>query len=249
MKKRICITAVLAALVMMFTTCDEAESILGSNSNESQALIQALLVSADSAVVRTNVTNGYFANKYVPEIKINMPSEITTVTSLLNYIGGKELVNSVVKKMNEAAEDAAAEALPILKNAINGITITDAVGILTGGQDAATNYLISKTESSLISAFAPKIDHSMDQVGLPTVWNQFTTNYNSAARNSYAQLAAQVAGVTLEPVSTDLGEYVTGKAIDGLEKMMKYQELQIRTDVNARVTDLLKDVFGKYANK
>jgi hypothetical protein len=140
------------------------------------------------------------------------------------------LIDNVVLKLNRAAEDAATQATPILVDAITGITITDALGILQGENDAATMYLKGATQAEINAIFRPHIETSLETVGAQTAWAQLTNAYNS------------IPFVT--PVSTDLAGYTTSKATDGLFVMVAEEEGKIRNDASHQVSDLLQRVFG-----
>ncbi len=131
--------------------------------------------------------------------------------------------------MNRAAEDAAGFVGNILWNSIKQMTINDALGILRGGDFAATEYLKRTTKNQLISAFRPVIDRSLAKVDATKYWKDVFSVYNKFSSN---------------PVNTDLGAYVTEKALSGLFYHIGLEEQQIRRDPIARVTEILRRVFG-----
>ena len=161
-----------------------------------------------------------------------MPPEAQKVESTLRNFGLGSLVEKAVLSMNRAAEDAAKSATPIFVDAIKQMTISDAIGILKGGDFAATNYFKQKTTLALTNAFKPVISKSLDKVNATKYWSDIFTAYNRFTTN---------------PVNTDLSAYVTGKAIDGIFHEVSLEEQKIRKDPAARVTDLLKKVFGSSA--
>jgi len=135
--------------------------------------------------------------------------------------------------LNRAAEDAAPQALDILVNAITNITITDAIGIVNGENDAATKYLRTATQTEIAGLFHPHIETSLETVGAQTAWGTLTTNYNS------------VAPFLGQPqVNTDLADYTTNKALDGLFILVAEEEGKIREDPAHRVSEILQQVFG-----
>ena len=137
--------------------------------------------------------------------------------------------------LNRAAEEATKEALPIFKNAILGMSISDGFSILNGGDGAATNFLKGKTTAELVAAFAPKVKAAIATVKLTDYWEPIVNKYNT-----FANLPLTDA----EPVNPDLNEYVTERAIAGLFHMVEIEENKIRKDPMARVTDILQKVFG-----
>ncbi len=204
-------------------------------------LRQALEVGTDTAVKNLSKTNGYFGNQLV---KIMLPPEADIIVNNLNKLpGGSKLVDDVTLRINRAAEDAAREATPIFVNAIRKITIQDAFSILRGDKDAATQYLKRTTQAQLYELFNPKIQSSLNKplvAGISTnqSWHQLTSGWNQVANNPIGKLSG------LTPVNTSLDNYLTNKALDGLFTMISQQEASIREDPLARVSDLLKRVFG-----
>lgn len=163
--------------------------------------------------------------------RILLPEEARKVTERLKIIPGfTDLEDVVIRKINQGAEDAAKEAAPIFLNAIKRMTIQDAFSILRGDKDAATQYLTRTTRNELFSRFNPVIVRSLDKFQARKVWNDATTKYNAIP--------------FVEDVDTDLASYVTNQALDGLFKKVALEELNIRQNINARTTDLLKKVFA-----
>jgi len=212
--------------VASFSSCDLLNGKL-SEDEVAAGLKEALKYGADSSSTQLHREDGYLMDA---AIKILLPEEAKNAANVVdNIIPGTS--TALITKLNRAAEHAAVEAKPILWNAIEGLTVQDAYSILQGNNDAATVYLRSKTETGLRNAFQPKIQNSLEVVGAQQLWEQFTNTYNS------------VPFVT--PIPNNLAEHVTNKALDGLFVYVAKEELRIRTDVNARVTDLLQRVFAQ----
>ena len=213
------------------TSCDIIEDLLSSG-DATAALKEALRVGTDTAIVNGGSLDGYFANQ---AIKILLPPEATIIIDVINQIPGvgPALVDEVVLKLNRAAEDAAPEARDILLNAILNITITDALNIVNGQNDAATQFLRENTQTEIAALFQPHIENSLDQVGAQSAWGTLTDNYNT------------VAPILGQPqVNTDLANYTTNKALDGLFHLVAQEEGLIREDPVHRVSQILADVFG-----
>jgi hypothetical protein len=192
------------------------------------ALKQALQVGTENAVKLTGKTDGYFTNK---AIKILMPEKLRTVERGLRTAGYGPEVDKLVLSMNRAAESAAPDAKKIFWDAIGKMSIDDAQRILKGTPTAATDYFKDKTAASLTLAFRPIVDRAMDEVG---------------TARQYNELLGQAKAIPfLKTENYDLDRYVVGKALDGLFHVVGDEERKIRTDPAARVTDLLKQVFGK----
>jgi hypothetical protein len=212
------------------TSCDIIEDLLSSG-DATAALKEALRVGTDTAIVNGGSLDGYFTNQ---AIKVLLPPEADPILSAINLIpGGSTLVDQVVLKLNRAAEDAAPEARDILLNAILNITITDALSIVNGQNDAATQFLRENTQTEIAALFQPHIENSLDQVGAQSAWGTLTDNYNT------------VAPILGQPqVNTDLANYTTNKALDGLFHLVAQEEGLIREDPLHRVSQILADVFG-----
>ena len=215
--------------------CESTQQILsglptGNETNTTQiaaGLKEALSVGAANSTNRLSAVNGFFSNA---ALKILMPPEAQKVESTLRSIGLGSVVDKAIQSMNRGAEEASKSALPIFKNAIQQMTINDAVGILKGGDFAATNYFKEKTNLALTDAFRPVIESSLKQVDATKYWNDVFSAYNKVSRT---------------PVNTDLTAYVTEKAIAGIFHELALEEQKIRKDPAARVTELLKKVFSQ----
>lgn len=214
--------------------CDVAQQVLnqanatdGLTTNDIVAgLKEALTVGTQNSSNQLSLADGFFANA---AIKILMPPEAQKVENTLRSVGLGSVVDKAILSMNRAAEDAAKSASPIFINAIKQMTITDAIGILKGGDFAATNYFKEKTTAALTEAFRPSIDNALTKVNATKYWKDVFTAYNKFSAN---------------PVNTDLSAYVTSKAVDGIFYQVSLEEQKIRKDPVARVSDILKKVFG-----
>lgn len=142
------------------------------------------------------------------------------------------LVDNAVLSMNRAAESAAKQAGPIFINGIKQMTITDAVNIVSNKQpDAATQFLQRTTTESLVSAFKPSIKTALDKTLATKYWGDITGYYNKLP--------------FVNPINTDLPDYVTRKAIDGLFYMVAQEEAKIRKDPMGTANNIIEEVFGK----
>ena len=192
-----------------------------------EGLKEALNQGVKKGVAQLNKKNGYLKD---PQIKIPMPDEAKSVESKLRSMGQGRKVDEAIESMNRAAEDAAAGAKDIFVAAIKGMTLTDAMNILKGEDDAATKYLNKATNVELTKRFKPVIKRSLDKVGATKHWNTVFGSYN------------KIPFVT--KVNPNLEDYVTEKALKGLFIQVAKEELNIRQNPGARATDLLKKVFG-----
>ena len=194
----------------------------------STGLKEALSVGISKGATTAAQTDGYYKNSL---IRIAFPPEVKKVETSLRTIGMGSLVDDFVLSLNRAAEDAATSAKPIFISAIKQLTIKDVWGILTGGKDAATQYLKRTTSDQLMVAFTPKIQASLDKTN--------ATKYYSDVMGTYNKLPL------VQKVNPDLTGYATQKAIDGLFVLVAQEEANIRQNPIARTTDLLRRVFAK----
>jgi len=190
-------------------------------------LKEALSIGTGDAVAATSKTNGYFGNQ---AIKILMPEKIRKVADVLGKVGYQKEVDDFVLSMNRAAEKAAPQAKAIFIDAIRQMTVEDARKILDGGDTAATEYFKAKTSGKLYGAFQPIVSSSMNDVGTTRSYKEMMGKYTALPFASDESL--------------DLDRYVTNKSLDGLFYLVGQEETKIRKDPAARVTDLLKTVFG-----
>lgn len=196
-----------------------------------KGLKEALEVGTNNAVALVSRYNGYFKN---PKIKIPLPENVQKVEKVLRSIGLGRQVDEFELSMNRAAERAAPKAKAIFWDAITKMTFSDARNILDGQDDAATLYFRQKTSPQLQSAFKPVVNQAMSEVGVTQAYKAVDQKIRSLPFT--------------ESLSFDLDQYVTDKALNGLFLMLAEEEKKIRRDPAARVTDLLKKVFGSPSN-
>ncbi|MDP3644137.1 MAG: DUF4197 domain-containing protein [Bacteroidota bacterium] len=204
-------------------------------------LKEALLVGTDSSVNRLSAIDGYLKDQ---SVKILLPPEAKTITDHLSKLpGGAKLVEDVIMRINRAAEDAAKGAKPIFVNSVKEMTFTDALQILKGPDNAATQYFRQKTSAQLGELYRPKIRESLNKnlvAGISTQqsWNELTIRWNKLAGSSIGQIGG------LKTVDVKLEDYILQQALNGMFLKIAEREKDIRNNANARVTNLLKRVFG-----
>jgi len=237
-------------LLVVLTSCAEVLDTISqfelpaqlSEGEVANGLKEALKIGTNNSVDILSLENGFLGDEL---LKIVLPEEANIITDNLSMIpGGDKLVDDVVLRLNRAAEDAVTEAAPIFVSAITSMTITDAFNILKGEDNAATVYLKDKTFTDLKRLFQPKVTTSLDKKLIGNVstnesWSFLTDQYNTVAKS----LVGQVAG--LQSIDISLDEYVTLKTLGGLFLKVEDEEMGIRKDPLARVTPLLKKVFGE----
>jgi hypothetical protein len=201
----------------------------GSLSNQEiiDGLKQALTIGSQNSATAASKVDGYFKN---PVIKIPFPPQAQKMEKQLRSLGMNKEVDKFVLTINRAAEEAAKQAAPVFVEAVKGMTITDGLSILRGKDTAATNYLRQKTATSLHDKFKPIIRTATQKVEVTKYWNPLITTYNAIP--------------FVDKMNPDLEEYITQKALGGLFYLVSQEEIKIRKDPQARVTDLLKKVFA-----
>lgn len=221
-------------LLLILNGCAELQTMVenmpqmgSSNAEIASGLKQALELGVNEGVDILGEKDGFFRDQAV---RILLPNEIQQVDQALRKVGLGALADEGLKVLNRAAEDAVVEAKPIFVSAIRGLTFQDAMGILTGDDQAATSYLQNRTTAQLATAFEPKIANSLDKVGANEIWGEIISRYNALP--------------LVQPVNPNLTEYVTQKTIDGLFTKVGMKEKSIRNDIGARSTPLLKKVFA-----
>lgn len=189
---------------------------------------EALTTGLSNAVGTASRPDGFFANAL---IKILLPEKLRPVEKGLRMIGAGKLIDDFVLGMNRAAEKATPAAKEIFLGAIKQMTIGDALQLLRGGDTAATDFFRKTTSDKLVSAFRPPIAESMQAVGAMKAYNDMTARFK------------QIPFMRSDAI--DIEGYVTTKAVDGLFLLVAEEEKQIRTNPAARITPLLKEVFGR----
>lgn len=191
-------------------------------------LKEALEFGVKEAVTQLSADKGYLESPY----KILLPAEAVTVVNKLKMVPGfQDVEANLVAKMNEAAEIAAAKATPIFVSAITSLSFDDAMNILMGEDDAATQYLTRTTRSQLYEAFLPVIQSALDEVNARSYWKSAVDAYNQIP--------------FVRKVNPQLDDHVNNKGLDGLFSLVAVKEGKIRNDVDERKTDLLRSVFSK----
>ena len=198
-----------------------------SNDDIIKGLKEALTIGTGNSAKSLNKADGFFANA---AIKILMPEEAKKAEKTLRQFGMGSLVDRAVLSMNRAAEDAAGGISTIFWDAIKGMTLTDGLSILRGGDFAATDYLKKNTTAQLTEKMRPVIEQSLAKVNATIYWKDVFTAYNKLSK---------------QPVNTDLSAYVTERSMTGIFYSIGQEEQKIRKDPAAQVTDLLKKVFAK----
>jgi Protein of unknown function (DUF4197) len=203
-----------------------------SQDEAGQGIKEALTQGVTNAVLNLNKTDGFFGSEIY---KMLLPPDAKKVETTLRKIGMGAQVDKAILAINRGAEDAVGFAKAIFIDAIKEMTLADALNIVKGSKDAATQYFKQKTSARLAIAFTPSVKSSLDKVDATKYYTDIVTTYNKLP-------------TTFNKVNPDLPSYVVGKAIDALFDQVAKEEANIRANPLARTTDILKKVFGTALN-
>ena len=198
-----------------------------TNDEVISGLRDALTVGTNNSSAFASKVDGFYKN---PKLFIPFPPEAQKVKEWAEKLKMEAQLNKFVETLNRSAEEAAKDAAPVFVNAIKGMSIGDGFAILKGSDNAATQYLKDKTTAELRQKFTPVVQNAINKVELTKYWSPIINNYNKVP--------------FVEKQNPDLTAYVTDRAMEGLFKLIADEELKIRKDPVARVTDILKRVFG-----
>ena len=197
-----------------------------SRGEVARGLKEALIVGATNSAISASKKGGFTNNSL---IRIPFPKDAENLKKTLVKVGMRSQVDKFEYVLNEAAEDASNFAKDIFINAIESMEIQDAISILKGDNNAATTYLKTQTSKELYAAFIPVVETSIAKVKLTKYWSILVERYNSIPLT--------------EQVHTDLEDYVTNYAIEGLFILIAKEEKNIRNNPKARVSEILQKVF------
>jgi len=201
----------------------------GITENEAgQGIKEALTQGVTNAVLNLNKTDGFFGSEFY---KLLLPPDAKKIENTLRNIGMGAQVDKAILAINRGAEDAVGYAKPIFTDAIKEMTLADALKIVRGSKDAATNYFKEKTKEKLIAAFLPSVKSSLDKTEATKYYGDIVTKYNKLP-------------TTFKKVNPDLPSYVVARAVDALFDQVAKEEANIRANPVARTSDILKKVFG-----
>jgi hypothetical protein len=213
----------LAILITTFYSCKKGGL---SIDQVTSGIVELLNVGSTNATNKGGQAGGFLNNSL---IKILFPQSAGFVDDALRANGYGAKSDSLVYHLNRTAENTSTKALPIFKNAISGMSLLDAFSILNGGDNAATNYLKSKSYNQIVSTFKTDVDGASSN--LNSAWTDCKDTYNTLP-------------ITHQTITTDISQYTTEKSVDGLFTLLGQEETKIRHDPNAQTSDILKLVFG-----
>ena len=216
------------SLLSCETLSNLPQSTTISQTEAAQGIREALDQGVGRGISLLNKEDGFFGSQVY---KLLLPPDAQKIENTLRQIGMGSLVDRAILQINRAAEDAVGYARPIFLDAIKQMTITDAINIIRGPNDAATSYFRNKTTDKLVAAFSPVIKQSLDRFSATKYYTDVVNTYNNFP-------------TTLNKLNPDLPSYVVSKAVGALFDQIAQEEANIRANPVARTTDILKKVFG-----
>jgi hypothetical protein len=229
-------TLYLILISISFGSCDVINQAAGaagagtgiSNAEAGNGIKEALAQGIAKSVLQLNTTDGFFKDAIY---KVLLPPDAKKIENTLRSLGFNSMVDKAILQINRGAEDAAGYAKPIFVDAIKSMTLNDAIGLIRNGDTSATHFFRDKTTDKLMAAFAPVIKSSLDKTEATKYYSEMVTKYNNLP-------------ITFKKVNPDLTGYVTERATGALFNLIAKEEVNIRTNLAARTSDLLKKVFG-----
>jgi hypothetical protein len=199
-----------------------------TNEEAASGIKEALAQGVTKSILQLNTTDGFFKDAIY---KVLLPPDAQKIEKTLRSIGMGNMVDKAILQINRGAEDAVAFAKPIFVDAIKSMTLTDALGLIKNGDTSATNFFRNKTAEKLLAAFRPSIEQSLSKVEATKYYGDMVNKYNSLP-------------LTRKKLNPDLAGHVNAKATEALFQLIAKEERNIRTNLAARTTDILKKVFG-----
>jgi uncharacterized protein DUF4197 len=222
------VRALTAALMLVVAGAASAGALDAlTNRDASGGLRAALSQGIDVAVTQLGAPDGFLKN---PKFTIALPPAMQRADKAMRFLGMGADADALKVAMNHAAESAVAEAKPVLKNALQAMTLADAKSILTGGDDAATQYFRRTTTADLTTRFKPIVAKATSQMQLAALYDRY-----AGKAVDYGLIA---------PADANLNDYVTAKALDGLFVRMADEERAIRKDPLGQTSSLIRKVFS-----
>ncbi len=234
MKKLFTLSLILMSITL--GSCDVLNQAAGavgagtgiSNAEAGNGIKEALAQGLAKSVLQLNTTDGFFKDAIY---KVLLPPDAKKIENTLRSLGFNSMVDKAILQINRGAEDAAGYAKPIFVDAIKTMTLNDAIGLIRNGDTSATHFFRDKTTDKLMVAFEPVIKSSLDKTDATKYYSEMVTKYNNLP-------------ITFKKVNPDLTGYVTERATNALFDLVAKEEANIRTNLAARTSDLLRKVFG-----
>lgn len=225
----------LALSTVLFTSCETLSSLPNSlgltEAEAAEGIRQALQQGTGRGISVLNRQDGFFGNN---TYKLFLPPDAIKIEKALRTVGMGRQVDRAILQINRAAEDAVGYATPIFVDAIKQMTIADAINIVRGEQNSATNYFRQRTREKLIAAFTPVVERSLVQMEATRYYSEIVSLYNNIP-------------TTVKKINPDLPSYVVDRATTALFDQIEQEEINIRQNPRARTTEILKKVFGAYS--
>jgi len=221
------------------TVTESAASLLDNN-DVVAGLKEALAIGAQNAVTALGKKDGFMGDSLV---QIALPDSLKLVEAGARQLGQGKYADDFIATMNSAAEQAVPEAADLLAEAIRNMSVADAMQILNGSDDAATQYFRKVSGQKLADRFKPIVENATNKAGVTSAYKMLKANAGSLLPAETSSMLSGLMGSVVSEEDMDVDQYVTDKALDGLFKYIAIEEKQIRENPLARSTDLLKKIF------
>ncbi len=225
----------LFCALLSLASCETLSNLPGASGATSvtefeaaQGIREALDQGIGRGISVLNKSDGFLGNA---AYKVLLPPEAQKIENTLRQLGMGGMVDKAILQINRAAEDAVGYARPIFLDAIRDMTIADAISIIKGPRDGATQYFRQKTSEKLAAAFSPIVKGSLDKFSATKYYGDVVSTYNNFP-------------TTLNKLNPDLPSYVVDMAVNALFDQIATEEANIRANPLARTTQILKKVFG-----
>lgn len=223
-------------LIISLSSCEVLNQLPSSGSTiggiteteAAEGIKEALAQGLSKAVLKLNTQDGFFKDAFY---KILLPPDAKKIENTMRSIGLGSQVDRAILQINRGAEDAAGYAKPIFVEAIKSMTLQDAIGLVKNGDTSATHFFREKATDKLLAAYKPVIQASLDKVSATKYYGDLVNTYNNFP-------------TTVKKINPDLTGFVTAKATDALFDLVAKEEKNIRDNIAARTTEILRKVFG-----
>lgn len=219
-----------AAVVAASASSQSLRSLIGgvSERDAARGVREALSIAAGLATDRLGRPDGFFGD---PRVRIPLPATLAQAQARLKPLGLSQPLDDLELRVNRGAEQAMPAAKKLFLDAVRGLTIADALGIVRGGEGAATAFLRQRTEPDLTSLLRPPMEKALAGAGA-----------FAAAERVARQPLLQTA---LGDVRRSIVDFAVTKALDAAFLYVAEEERAIRQDPVRRTSDLLRRVFGQ----
>ena len=219
----------LALMATALTVPLSMSPILATSAQAQTGGVKSLLGNAsDGALDKLSQPGAFYADKAV---RILLPGPLKKATKILRFTSKAGLTKDITRNLNDAAGRAALEAKPVFRSAIDNLTLTDGVGIVTGGGTGGSDYLRKTSGEELALKIRPLVVKALEEVGA----------YQQVERLGSISSLAALGGADLS--RDGLTDSVTDQAMDGIFNYIGREEENFRSNPLKKGKKLFKGIF------